>query len=270
MPGITYDGAAEFWCDSGQYIVNAIFYGGVLPVNWVTTGGELEVTGERTVRVKIHTAVSTPVTYYGSAGHVTSPNTPLCNDSGFGYASVRLGKELRKKVGAACVHNCNFIGYTCFDSVAGTVNATCGDNVLVPDPSDCPYSEAQQFNGGAPYGTIGKCFGGCRDAAHVSFSYPDIYYEEAASFPIPDADYGTCGNGKPFGYFGVASGTAGEITLAQMISFYGGSGTAVMDTRHPRLIERGCAPCSLVQNTDLVVTAIDAAGNVVFNDIHIN
>lgn len=276
----------EFFCDpnSAAYFVDVQLIGGVLPVVWTTTRGQVTATGQRTARVKIHSAVTSPVQFYGYYGDIrAAANTPLCNDSAFAYAYAKLGKILEDKgIFTECRHGCSFTGFDCrgvinhFSSATsgnafvwgGTLNTICGDNDTVIEPYDCPFDEVNVS--AVPYGTPGKCMGPCRNADNVGFDYGDgLYFELSVSSP-PDPDYADCGHGKPFGNWGVSCLAPYFIYVEDYLTWLGGSGSAIFDTRHPNLIAAGCSPCALDQGLDVVITAVDAAGNVVIQDIHIN
>jgi len=260
--GIGFSGASQFYCSSGGYTVDVQFFGGVLPITWVTNMGKITSTGMRSATVKIHTAVGTPLVYSGYAD-VNSPLLhPACDDPLFAYASLRLGKNLLDKnpLTGNCRHHCDFVSFNCFDEYTGG-DGICGDNAFVSAAFDCPFTFVQDEPGNPPYATysggiISSCLGGCVDATNVIFSYPEVNWLGT----VTDTDYVACGNGLPEHPAIVSS------TIAQYVA----NGSQLFDTRHPALLALGCSPCSLVQSLDVIVTAVDAAGNVVITDIHIN
>lgn len=239
----------QFYCNSSGYTVDVRYDGGVLPVAWTTTMGQIAKTGNRTATVKIHSAVTSPIIFFGYQGDYRSGvDTPSCNDTLFGYAYVRLGKKLLDKgVFDNCRHHCDYLSYNCFGEV-NNGDEICGDNAFVIEPFDCPFSEVT--GAGSAYGTAGKCIGPCVDAGSVNFTYSEFAFLQTSLNP-------ECAHGQP------------DYTTPPE-PLYLAAGNPIYDVRHPNLKASGCSPCALVQSMDVIITAVDAAGTVIVQDIAIN
>jgi hypothetical protein len=263
-------GNNQFYCSSGVFTVDVQYIGGVLPITWVTNIGKITPTGQRTATVKIHTAVGSPLQSYQGYATVDSPTIHFtCEDTLFGYAYVRLGKSLRDRgVGANCRYDCNYANYDCFDRFHGG-DALCGDQAeldSVLDQPDCPFTfEHNTGFGLQPYqtysgGVASSCLniGGCRDVSGIAYGWPGVaYITTAGSVCLNDA--ALC---NPDGLQ--------CDTLSIIESSYLSAGAEIQDTRHPNLLALGCSPCSLTVGLDVVITGVDAAGDAVVQDIHVN
>lgn len=290
--------AAELDCVNNIWILQVVIVGGVPPFIWTTSEGQIVVTGSRSAVVRIHGAVTSIFSNFTGYPTVAFPNGANClanvldnslqpgvpTDPGYdplknypadltcltwasipwlSASSIRLGKEaLDKGIFLQCRHHCSFFRYDCYDRPSCGGDGTVGENLFIIDPFDCPFSEVDQL--GNPYETPGKGLGPCYDATKVSFDFPYVWPLCNQSQPMVPPE---CAKDMPCGSDLGFIGGIGPGTFAEVYEARGGP---KQDVRHPNLIKLGCSPCSLIQGTDIIVTATDENNLTAVIEIHVN
>ncbi len=270
LPGGSVDASGEFFCSSGGFTVNVQFLGGTLPIFWATNIGEIVTTGARTAQVHIDRHVDLDVVIVASLGtlrnacaltayiargrakHHQSIDPDTCEDTAppggldecqaaeYNCKGERMSQILDIQVGGQCTQ----AGEDAYLAATGFKYSNCPPFTPAGWPPTC------QEDATALVCAVPRCGTG---------SYNVVDYTPVA-FAACNASTPTFGSAN----FGAVSLIA---TLYDMV----GSGTiALCDTRLDELKEAGCSPCALVHSLDVVVTAVDAGGNVVITDIPIN
>lgn len=178
---------------------------------------------------------------------------------GGGHAFARLGLHLTNKgIFADCRHHCSAMVYDCLGRASG--NPIIGTNTFILDPNACPNSEDLSGIAHSPGRGLGPCVN--THDYDLASRYPGaVFITNLAPPCTADPDYAACSEGsKPCG---------GIDTTPTNVANWEAAQPNVLDIRHENLIKKGCSPCELDQDTDIIVTITDSEGSTIIIIIHI-
>lgn len=251
--------------------------GGVLPLEWSTTDGQIVVTGLRTAELRIDNLwdPEEPVVVGGQA------NNP-CNVAAFIFRGRAIwADDGGPGVPVSCSHEvCYGLVYNCKGEVLqGNISlgsSLCDDTreaVWIANKDDpnavgfgyaAVYENCDLYPGGWPIVCLSNSL---TLVPTADWSCSGLYSNCLESIWTSKA-YATTGTCDEF----TDNPLAGSSGLTPESSIGGATPIAgsICDVRHEASLAAGCAPCKLLEDSDIVVTVTDAAGVSTTLIIHVN
>lgn len=286
-------------CTDDIYSINLTLTGGTPPFTWVATSGQLTLTGQRTATLKIHT---------GILGGTNEFNPyPLQCATAYSYGVTSLGiyyPDCADWPGDVCVFN----NYNCFDQWIGWTDTVNMWNADFCHDKDHPVGDVHGGAGWPTNGwrivdcppcpgtedLLTACSpnplpGGCSTPliGTAGFTSPTIVCAGRTMLQFTLNPYDCIGSGFTSQEGEEYIMTGATYTFTSSLTYVAAEmaadlyqhpengqlwydNTDAINAMYSGTIWGGCAPCSRLVNTDIVVTITDARDDSVAVTVHVS
>jgi len=241
--------------------------GGIAPFTWETTEGQIEVTGPRTATLHIDSDVDlTGRVFIG---------VQLKNPC-FMPAFFIRGRSAFTNLGA-CDENflCTGLSFNCKGENIGEISDAASDTCdgFLETATRLPFDASTDFYDYTNCGVFPDAAAWpliCRDIPAESPQVEDMCVTQApvecqGTNPLTWKIYnetGLCAD---------TPGTGTNSSASHLVEYMADDPTrgSICDVRTPNLKAKGCSPCFLLKDSDIIVTATDVIGEQAVIDIHV-